>query len=73
LTAIEQGRVEVHAIRFLSPVLVGFDKLCELGSFEVLSIGVHFSQPEFILSDVKLDVSNKHLFAGWLAFLPAGR
>jgi hypothetical protein len=45
---------------------MGFDKLCELGSFEVLSIGVHFSQPEFILSDVKLDVSKKLLFAGWL-------
>jgi hypothetical protein len=67
------GRVEVHATHFLNPVLLGFDELCELGSFEFLSIGVQLGQPLFILSDVKLDVSNKHLFAGWLAFLPAGR
>jgi hypothetical protein len=46
---------------------MGFDKLCELGSFECLSIGVQLGQPQFILSDVKLDVSKKLLFAGWLA------
>ena len=52
------GRVEVHATRFLNPVLMGFDKLCKLGSSGFLSIAVQLGQPLFILSDVKLDVSN---------------
>lgn len=42
-------RVEVHATPFLSPVLMGFDEICELGSFEFLSIDVQLGQSLFIL------------------------
>jgi len=52
---------------------MGFDELCELGSSGFLSIDVQLGQPLFLLSDVKLDVSNELLLAGRLALSGTSR
>jgi len=46
---VEMGESRSPRHLFLSPGLMGFEELCELGFAEFLSIDVQLSQPSFIL------------------------